>query len=489
MRDFVFFYCNGRPETVHGTKTLQPLSSWLRQRGLTGTKVVCAEGDCGACTVLLGHPDGDQLRYEAVNSCILSVHQLDGRHVVTVEGLAWEEKLHPVQIAMRDGFGSQCGYCTPGIVMALAANYLNPTEAIRPSVSPQEALRGNLCRCTGYEAIVAAAQAVDEAQLWLLAEQYPPERMLQSMGEQTKDPFSCQASKEEHELPEQRQIWRPRFLSEALAIKKVHPQARWLSGGTDLCVQINKEKVDPKELIALGEIAELQGIKEEGEYLIFGASTTWQELEDWCQQSWPSVIPMLELFASPQIRNRGTIGGNLANASPVADSLPWLYVSEAEVGILGGDQMRWVPIHQFYLGYKKLDLSEWEMIHSIRIHKSKRRLSQRLYKVSKRRDLDISTFTAALQWERRESQLRQIRIAYGGVGPTVLRLPKTEKLLTEAPLNMELIQQAGALAAQEITPISDVRSSAAYRTRLASTILHKFYWELKAETAPVQIPS
>ena len=476
-REYVFFFCNGRPIRAKGLAVFQTLSTWLRKdRQLTGTKIVCAEGDCGACTVLLGYPKAENIKYEAVNSCILNVHQLDGLHVITIEGLAWGDRLHPVQQAMRDGFGSQCGYCTPGIVMALAANALVDSESTRKKLTSKEALVGNLCRCTGYEAIIDSAEAAKKINSWKLADQYPPGAIVKQLKEETKLPFGLQeVDPLEQGIP--RKCWRPRTLRDAVEIKRKHPEARWLAGGTDLCVQINKERADPKEFIATSEISELCGIREEGNHLIFGGNVSWRQLEEWALVNWPNVKEMLNLFASPQIRNRGTVAGNLANASPVADSLPWLYVSEAEIGACDGENWRWIPIEKFYKGYKLLDLRQSELIGAIRIQKSHQNLSQRLFKVSKRRDLDISTFTAAIQWQIVEGRFQQIRLAYGGVGPTVIRMNKTEKVLRSKPCTKDLIEKAGKMAVAEITPISDVRSSNQYRNRLAETILKKFFYE------------
>ena len=483
-REYVFFFCNGQPIRVKGLAVLQTLSKWLRKdRQLTGTKVVCAEGDCGACTVLLGYPSSEKIKYEAVNSCILNVHQLDGLHVITIEGLAWGDRLHPVQQAMRDGFGSQCGYCTPGIVMALAANALVYSESTRKKLTEKEALIGNLCRCTGYEAIIDSAEAAKKINSWKLGDQYPPGAIVKQLKEETKVPFALQEVDPALEQGILRKCWRPRTLRDALKIKRKHPEARWLAGGTDICVQINKERIDPKELIATSEIPELCGIREQGNHLIFGGNVSWRELEEWSSINWPNVKDMLDLFASPQIRNRGTIAGNLANASPVADSLPWLYVSEAEVGVCDGENWRWIPIDKFYKGYKLLDLRQSELIGAIRIQKSHQNLPQRLFKVSKRRDLDISTFTAAIQWQLFEGRFQQIRLAYGGVGPTVIRMNKTEKVLRSKPCTKDLIEKAGKIAVAEISPISDVRSSDHYRNRLAETILKKFFHEEISMTA------
>ncbi len=477
-RDYVFFFCNGQPIRAKGLVAFQTLSTWLRkERQLTGTKVVCAEGDCGACTVLLGYPRAEKIKYEAVNSCILNVHQLDGLHVITIEGLAWRDRLHPVQQAMRDGFGSQCGYCTPGIVMALAANSLTDSESTRIKLTATEALVGNLCRCTGYEAIIDSVEAAKKIITWQLADQYPPSAIIKQLKEETRLPFGLLEVNPALEQGISRKCWRPRTLRDAIEIKQKHPDARWLAGGTDLCVQINKERIDPKEFIATGEISELCGIREVEGNLIFGGNVSWKELEEWALVNWPNVKEMLDLFASPQIRNRGTIAGNLANASPVADSLPWLYVSEAEIGACDGENWRWIPIEKFYKGYKILDLKQSELIGAIRIQKSHQSLSQRLFKVSKRRDLDISTFTAAIQWQMVEGRFKQIRLAYGGVGPTVIRLHKTEKVMLGKECTKDLIEKAGKIAVAEIRPISDVRSSNYYRNRLAETILKKFFYE------------
>ena len=366
-RDYVFFFCNDQPIRTKGLEAFQTLSTWLRkERQLTGTKVVCAEGDCGACTVLLGYPRAEKIKYEAVNSCILNVHQLDGLHVITIEGLAWRDQLHPVQQAMRDGFGSQCGYCTPGIVMALAANSLADSESTRTKLTATEALVGNLCRCTGYEAIIDSAEAAKKLNSWKLADQYPPNAIVKQLKEETELPFGLQEVDPALEQGIPRKCWRPRTLRDAIEIKRQHPEARWLAGGTDLCVQINKERIDPKELIATSEISELCGIREVEGHLIFGGN----ELEGIGRVGFGKLAQCKRNVGSVHIPSNSQPGYNcweFGQRIPVADSLPWLYVSEAEIGACDERNWRWIPIEKFYKGYKLLDLRPSELIGAIRI--------------------------------------------------------------------------------------------------------------------------
>ena len=481
MRDFVLFYINHTRHRVSGEAIFQPLSDWLRyEQGLVGTKVVCAEGDCGACSALLGRMSGGSLQYQVFNSCIQYLYQLDCQHVVTVEGLKENGQLHPVQQAMIEHFGSQCGYCTPGFVVALAGLFekqknLN-TQAVRTG------LTGNLCRCTGYQPIIEAALSIHPEKIKPLAKRFPIKKMVNDFQQHRPIPIAMEY--EETLAPRgTKRYFNPVTLQKASQLKQQHPDAVLIAGGTDISVQMNKDRLDPPTVLSLSNVPGLDTLTLQGKAVTVGAKVCWSELEAFCEKNLPELHKILQVFASDQIKHVGTLAGNIANASPIADSLPFLFVMNADLELSGLQKKRWLPIHEFYRGYKQTALQPDEIITHIRFSLPQPGHVLKLYKVSKRRDLDISTFTAGIYMETQDQEIQQARIAYGGVGPVVLRLTNTEKFLKNKALDWQTMKKAGHLARSEIFPISDVRASNDYRLQLAENILEKFYYEV-AEAIP-----
>lgn len=475
MRDHLIFYVNGIRQEVRQEAAFCPLSSYLRYSlGQTGTKVVCAEGDCGACSVIVGYPAGANLSYKPINSCIQYLYQLDGCHIITVEGLKYEQSLNPVQQAMVNCHGAQCGYCTPGFITTLC-HYFDQKPATAASDSStsyspiKNALIGNLCRCTGYSPIIEAALAVDTSTLKDLAELYPAKQMLAELQQVRQTSVLLTNSKH--------MIFCPASLAEALQFKEEHPEAVVISGGTDVCVNMNKRDYSPDKLLSLGKISELAGLELNGNKILVGARTTLSELEQFCQDKIPQLGKILWLFGSPQIRNAGTLVGNIANASPIADLPPFLFVMEAQINVASKQANRSIAINDFYQGYKKLALSPDELITGISIPLPAENEIIKLYKVSKRINLDISSFTAAFRLTLENGIIRNIRIAFGGVGPTILRLPDTENFLTGKQFSLASMVKAAALAEEEISPISDVRGSKDFRLQLGRNIFQKLYHE------------
>ncbi|HUP65399.1 MAG TPA: FAD binding domain-containing protein [Thermoanaerobaculia bacterium] len=471
MPDAVFLFVNGVPQRISDHAAFGTLATFLRTRlELTGTKIVCEEGDCGACSVLVGAPSEKGLDYRPINSCIQFVFQLDGTHVVTVEGLRTGGALHPVQEAMIRCHGAQCGYCTPGFVVAMCAMY---EAGIEPSEkSARDALTGNLCRCTGYEPIIKAVLDVDPAAVRTINELYPPETMLGPLREHVRT-----ARRLEHAG---RTFYAPATIEEAIRFKSENPGVVIVQGATDIGVQHTKRGLQPAVMMTLGHIPQLSELTFDRDLLSVGATVTLTRLEDFYRDRVPEFHRILELFGAPQIKHAGTLAGNVANASPIADSLPFLSVMDAEVELTGLAGARRVSINSFYLGYKTLDLRPDELITRILIPMPPSSEILKLYKVSKRKNLDISTFTAAIRMRIREGRIEGARIAYGGVGPTVLRLPRTEGFLEGKAFIPDVFREAGETALGEIAPISDVRGAAAFRNRLAGNVLMKFYYESAA---------
>lgn len=472
MRDYLLFYINGRQHRISGADTFTPLSTYLRyEQGATGTKVVCAEGDCGACTVMLGRLAGQDIEYKPVNSCIQFLHQVDCSHIITVEGLKQEGELHPVQAAMVNHHGAQCGYCTPGIVVAMCALF----DCKRPA-DPQDikdALTGNLCRCTGYESIITAGLNVETDRIASLRELYPADEMIEQFRSHANNPVLIEHEGKTCSLPS--------TVEEAVSFKAKHPGTVIVSGGTDVCVNINKRGFDPDVVLSLSNIAGLADLKVEDSHLVVGGKASLAALEEWTREELPELYKIMWLFGSPQIRNAGTLAGNIANGSPIADTLPWLFVMEALVELTGLKTKRLVNINSLYKGYKKLDMEADEMITRILIPLPENHETIRLFKVSKRQNLDISAFTAAIRMSIANDKIQKARLAYGGVGPVILRLSKTEAFLAGKETTLTTFQEAGKLAREEITPISDVRGSSDFRSQLAENILLKFYYESACE--------
>lgn len=472
MRDYLLLYVNGKPFQIRGPQAFEPLSSFLRyEMGATGTKVVCAEGDCGACTVLLGKPAEGKLLYKTINSCIQFLCQLDGCHVITVEGLTADGHLHPVQQSMIEHHGAQCGYCTPGIVVSLCSLVCEKRPDCAEDI--KDALTGNLCRCTGYEPIIAAGLATnfDKVNSW--DHTYNHDQMLPQLDAQTKIPALIEY--------ESRKCFLPVTIEEAVRFKAGHPDTVIISGGTDLCVNANKRSYAPESIMSLCNVSGVDTIRLENGQLAVGARATLGALEDWAREELPELARVMWLFGSPQIRHAGTLVGNIANGSPIADTLPWLFVMEAMIELTGPAGTRAVNINSFYKGYKQLDMKSDEIITGVLVPMPDANETLRLFKVSKRQHLDISTFTAAVRMSIANERIAKVSLAYGGVAPVVLRLPKTESFLTGKEPTPELFQKAGLQAREEIAPISDVRGSRDFRLQLAENILLKFYYESVCE--------
>jgi xanthine dehydrogenase small subunit len=465
MRDHILININGKTHRIEGDASFQTLANYLRQDvAATGTKIVCEEGDCGACTVLTRRTANAD--YRPVNSCILNLAQLDGSSIVTVEGLRpspspRETVLHPVQTAMVNCHGAQCGYCTPGFVMAMAGMFETCDRVNEKQV--RDGLTGNLCRCTGYEPIIKAALAVDGSESTKMRDRYPS--LPDASDSVTVGNFSA-----------------PATLDEAIAFKRDHPGCTIVQGGTDFGVWVNKRNYAAPAMLSLAKIASLNELREEDGAIVVGANTSLADFETFIAERIPELAKILAIFGSPQIKNAGTLIGNIANGSPIGDTLPYLFVAGAVLEL--NDGTRTVPIDRFYLGYRKFDLQPDEIITRVRIGIVGDTL--KLYKVSRRKDLDISAFTAAIRLAMTGDRIDRAGIAYGGVAPTVIRLPRTEAFLQGKSASLETFEHAGRVARDEIKPISDVRGSANYRLQLAENIMSKFWYDIAPAAPPIR---
>jgi len=458
------FTVNGRPVDVAGVAPTTTLLDFLRTRGLTGSKQGCAEGDCGACSVALVDRDAaGRTTYRAINSCIALVPMFAGREIVTVEGLAAGDKLHPVQSCMVDHYGSQCGYCTPGFVVSLFEAYYR--DGCREPWQISDQLCGNLCRCTGYRAIRDAATAV-------LAPQ--PVVGTDKFKERLGSPLAPAEALAYAAGPER--FFRPTSLADLLALKQAHPDARLVAGATEIGVELNKKFKAFPRLISTEAVPELTRIAMTDAAWHLGAAATLTCLEEALGGEFPSVAKMLRVFAARQIRNRATLGGNLVTASPIGDSAPVLLTLDASVVLASAAGERTVPLSDFFMGYRQTVLRPDEVMREVVVPRFDGRLTRRadFLKVSKRRELDISIVAGAFCADLDAAGIvRRARIAYGGVAAMPGRARKAEAALVGRTLR----DAAGAVAAilrDEYQPIDDARGGAAYRGGLVVSLWEKF---------------
>ncbi len=463
MRDTVLVHVNGVPHRIGGAQAFETVARFLRYGArATGTKIVCEEGDCGACTVLVGRRENGGLRYRPVNSCIQFLYQLDCAHVVTVEGLTRNGAITPLQDSMVRCHGAQCGYCTPGFVMAMAGMF--ETIGHPTATDVRCALTGNLCRCTGYESIIKAALDVEEQPR--IEALYPSEPILAAIAEVEREPVRIA------------NFFKPVSVADAVAFK--NEKTVIAQGATDFGVWCTKRNFVADSVLSLDALEGMGDIEIDEGTLVVGGRVSLAQFESVARDLVPELGAIMDRFGSPQIKNAGTLAGNIANASPIADTLPFLFVTDARLELIGIAGARIVGIREFYIGYKKLDLRADELIARILIPLPRDGETLRLYKVSKRSHLDISTFTAAMLMRRTNGYIDSMRVAYGGVGPMVLRLRKTEEFLAGKPVSRETFSAAGEVARGEIAPISDVRGSKEMRLQLAENIFTKFYFDTRA---------
>jgi xanthine dehydrogenase small subunit len=485
VRDHLLLYVNGRRRIIPASLALLSLSDYLRRcLGLIGTKIVCREGDCGACTVLVGRPGKGQLDYRPIDSCIGLLLQFDGTHVVTIEGLSGATapgqldhaeggSLHPIQQAMIDRHASQCGFCTPGFVMS-AAGLLESTS--RPDDEQLRiGLAGNLCRCTGYQSILEAGRQVSAQPFRTAGQLWDSSGIFEALHPSTTEDYLLRFKRDECE----HLIAGPTRLSAALEFCQAHPDAILMAGGTDLGVRINQSGRCPAKILDLNRIDALDDLRFEDGSIVAGARATWSAIDRLCKLHIPQFSHILTRFGSPQIRNMGTIGGNIANGSPSADSLPLLYVAESTLQLTSIAGTREVNINDFYLGYKQFDLRPGELITQVTIPVPAQDELIGLFKVARRHDMDIASFMAAVRMRMDGNRIAVASIALGAVGPTIIRPRRTEAYLSGKPLTEQVFREAGKLAADEIAPISDVRGSVEYRTQLTRNILLKFFYSVK----------
>ncbi|MRV75215.1 xanthine dehydrogenase small subunit [Duganella sp. FT92W] len=472
MSEPIRFYYRGAVHTVDGVSPTQTVLQHLREDlHCTGTKEGCAEGDCGACTVVLGALVDGHVELKTVNSCIQFTPTLDGKALFTVEDVQQADgALHPVQQALVECHGSQCGFCTPGFVMSLWGLYLNHDAQPCSRKQIDDALSGNLCRCTGYRPIIEAVQRMTELP------RAPFDRAALATALQ-----GLQRSQGMTYSVEGRHFHAPRTLAELVELRTSRPQALMLAGSTDVGLWVTKQMRELNDIIYLGNVAELQAITTDGAMLEIGAGVTLNDAYGTLCRHYPQLGEMRQRFASLPIRNAGTLGGNVANGSPIGDSMPWLIALGSEVVLRSQAGRRVLALDAFYLDYMKKDLQPGEFVEAVRIPLPRANVLFRTYKLAKRFDQDISAVCAAFAFELDGGTVRQARIAFGGMAATAKRAPQAEAVLNGQPWDEAHLADAMAALARDYTPLSDMRASSDYRMTSAQNLLRRFWFETRAD--------
>jgi xanthine dehydrogenase small subunit len=481
------YLLDGEVRTVTGIDPTRTVLQHLREDlGRTGTKEGCAEGDCGACTVVLADLDGDRVRYRAINSCIQFVPTLDGRALFTVESLKdrGTGALHPVQQALADGHGSQCGFCTPGFVMSLFALYKSRLAPDRAAIN--DALAGNLCRCTGYRPIVAAARTMYALGAAIAPAQQDfvraPAGSKSRVAARTESALAraLKALKRRKGLVLQHEagaFHAPRSVEALAALRERLPDARLLAGGTDVGLWVTKQHRRLGDILYVGNVAELRGIERTAQHLDIGAAASLTDAVAELDRHYPELRELWRRFASPPIRNAGTLGGNVANGSPIGDSMPPLIALGAKVVLRKGAVRRELPLEELYLAYQKTALRPGEFVERVRVPLPRAGVRVAAYKVSKRFDQDISAVCGAFALALDGGVVRGARVAFGGMAATPKRAAACEAALAGEPWDAATCERAVAALAKDYTPIGDMRASAAYRLSVAQNLLRRFHLE------------
>jgi xanthine dehydrogenase small subunit len=472
MSDPIRFYHRGAVRQVSGVSPTQTILQHLRDDlHCTGTKEGCAEGDCGACTVVIGALEGGELTLRAVNSCIQFTPTLDGHALFTIEDLQQPDgSLHPVQQALVECHASQCGFCTPGFAMSLWGMYLKQEGRQPARCQIDDTLSGNLCRCTGYRPIIDAARRMVELPAAGFDRAALAER-LQTL--QRAHGFTYEA--------EGGRFHAPRTLDELARLRAAHPDALLLAGSTDVGLWVTKQMRELNDIIYLGQVAALKQVTETDAMLEIGAGVTLEDAYAAVCRHYPHELgEMRQRFASLPIRNAGTLGGNVANGSPIGDSMPWLIALGSEVVLRGPSGERVLALEDFYLGYQKKDLRPGEFVQALRIALPRAGLRFRTYKLAKRFDQDISAVCAAFAVRLDGDTVVQARIAYGGMAATPQRAAAAEAALAGQPWSQASVHAAMNALKHDYAPLSDMRASSGYRMQAAQNLLQRFWLETRS---------
>jgi len=465
------FTINGVSQKIERISPTVTLLDYLREYiSLKGTKEGCAEGDCGACTVIIAERQKRNTTYRVINSCLLVLPQADGKHILTIEGLACKSKnrgavLEPIQKSMVEGDGTQCGFCTPGIMMSLYAFY--NSNKIQTDKNIHEALAGNLCRCTGYRSIVDAAR-----QERTFTKKKAISENLSTVAEYNHDG---------------QRFFKPKTLKELSKIYSTYPSSTLLAGGTDLGISFSKDRKTTPLIIFTGDVKELGIIEETKEALTIGSAVTYSEILPYLEKLFPSFANLVTRIGSDQIRNVGTLCGNIATASPIGDTLPCLMALNSQLQICSDLGERRIDLEDFFISYRKTNLKKGEFIQSVSIPKLNANQTFKAYKVSKRYDQDISAVIGAFLVEFNQEIVAKTIIAFGGMDAIPRRANQSEKKLIGKTWNEENIYKVSEKISKEFKPISDFRASSTYRNQVAGNLFKRFYFDLLDPNKPNQV--
>lgn len=467
-----FFYRGAVHEVADVAPTQTVLQHLREDLHCTGTKEGCAEGDCGACTVVLGSLEGGELQFKAVNSCIQFTPTLDGKALFTVEDLQQPDgALHPVQQALVECHGSQCGFCTPGFAMSLWGMYLKQDGRAPTRCQIDDALSGNLCRCTGYRPIIDAARRMGELPP-VAFDRVALAETLRGLQREAGTVYGF-AGQSFHA---------PRTLDELVAARAAHPEAVLLAGSTDVGLWVTKQMRVLADIIYLGHVAELKTVREAGGCIEIGAGVSLEDAYAAVCRHYPGELGELrQRFASLPIRNAGTLGGNVANGSPIGDSMPWLIALGSSIVLRGPEGERTLALEDFYLGYQVKDLRAGEIVAAVRVPLPRPNVVLRTYKLAKRFDQDISAVCAAFAFTLEDGIVRDARIAFGGMAATPKRAAQAEAVLRGRAWNESAVDEAMAALAGDYAPLSDMRASSNYRMKAAQNLLRRYWYETRRD--------
>ncbi|QCI13736.1 xanthine dehydrogenase small subunit [Pseudomonas putida] len=467
------FLVNQELRREHALDPNMTVLQYLREHlGKPGTKEGCASGDCGACTVVVGELTQDEhgqdsLRYRSLNSCLTFVSALHGKQLISVEGLKHQGELHSVQRAMADCHGSQCGFCTPGFVMSLFA--LQKNSSGHDLHRAQEALAGNLCRCTGYRPILDAAEQ---------SCQRPCQDQFDAQQAQTISRLKAITPTQTDELNSgDKRCLVPLTVADLADLYSSHPEARLLAGGTDLALEVTQMHKTLPVMIYVGHIAELKRIETTSSHLEIGAATPLTDCYTALDAEYPDFGALLHRFASLQIRNQGTLGGNIGNASPIGDSPPLLIALDAQIVLRQGERQRTMALEDYFIDYRITARQDSEFIEKIVVPRASNDWTFRAYKVSKRLDDDISAVCGAFNLSIEDGVVSGVRIAFGGMAAIPKRARACEAALRGKPWTQASIERACQALAEDFTPLSDFRASSEYRLLTAQNLLRKYFIE------------
>ena len=468
------FVRRGQTVTLHQVPPDRTLLELLREDlQCSDTKEGCNEGDCGACTVVLGQADGERIQYRAVNSCIRLAHSIQGQALWTAQDLLGPDgSLHPAQQALVQCHGSQCGFCTPGFVMSLFGMYQNHVAQGRPITRAlaQQDLSGNLCRCTGYRPILDAAQTMAELPRVSVDEAETLQKLkhLSQAGQGLEADLA---------------YFLPDTLADLLRLRSRHPKAQLVAGCTDVGLWVNKGHRRLPQVLDLSRVAELRRVEHYPHHLAIGAAVPLTEAFAALVAERPQLQTFAQRFAGLPVRNSGTLGGNVANGSPIGDSMPLLIALGANVVLMSTRGHRELPLEQLYTGYRQNVMAADEVLAWIKVPKAVPQEFSRVYKVSKRFDDDISALCLAVALRLDGGRVVQASIGVGGVAATPVRAHQTEALLRGQPWRQATVERAMAVLRQEFAPISDLRASSAYRAQVLGNLLQRFWLESQGQRA------